>query len=986
LMPTSGNPEIRRFIEENFPIGKVNILSSKEASIWGLPRIHNIHTWFARRPAGAARTLTLASILPTSTSIDIFEQVSGISEAYRSGKVIYVTHPKRENIAKLVREQLGKEPDMITVLDPMAGGGSIPLEALRMGFRTIAVEYNPVAYLILKATLEYPAKYADAGLFEETLKAAKQFVAKAREELGKYFPEEADRYIFARGIRCPFCKGLIPLQGAAPVLVKEGKKKRSFKRRYVKVTYDKEAKTFHVETTDSETGKALEKVGTKDIKCPYCGKSFKLRGDPQAPFDMWFREHAALMRSIVEEFEPVGPEHEEKLLELHIPFVKQVGSEFLPAWEDPRERQLLAQALGDLSSDILDVQSYIPLDEISQSNRWASTARNKGLTRWYMLFNPRQLLSLAKLSKMVAETAEELTRKNGEFGAAVALYLAFALDKHGDYSTLATSWDPSRIKIRDTLRGESTIDFRLEYCERRVDTSLEWALEFGSEELKGSKGGILPSLKFLCDEFRGAGLGERVSVYLGDATSLSSLLGPGSVDLINVDPPYFEQVIYSDKSEFFWVILRRALWPVLEYYFKPGLKLSGWSWTSPTVPREREVVTYDKKDRNKRFENLFKQFVKETYKVLKDDSILVLWFTHPTDVAWRTVGRSLYEAGYVVTRVWPLKTEMKERYKRQVNVVAQETSLIIVARKGSRQRLAEVGVDVRRSLLGNARFRSEVERAVEEARCVAKEAGASSADMMALILGTALAVATRFEVVGASFDELFDAAAALAAEAFVAPVIGKALAEGPVKLDAERAAKVSSLVLGAMAGDAAARSYLALWLLSRVDLESGRARADILPLSYDFAQTVAKLLGYDLDKLREKGLMAEKGVKGEGKGYVPQLFEALAGGAKVPWDVLSQLAPGRAAYIAYLALRSSGAPSVRAASIKEKLFAERLFTWTTESLAEAAALGIVLLETARASDLGLSGERGGGLDQFLAPSAEGGERQLAVLTLLNLIP
>jgi len=190
LMPSGGNPEIQRFIEENFPIGKVNILSSKEASIWGLPRIHNIHTWFARRPAGTARTLTLASILPESTSIDIFEQVSGISEAYRSGKVIYVVHPKRENIAKLVREQLGKEPEMITVLDPMAGGGSIPLEALRMGFRTIAVEYNPVAYLILKATLEYPAKYADAGLFEETLKAAKQFIAKATERIGKVLPDK----------------------------------------------------------------------------------------------------------------------------------------------------------------------------------------------------------------------------------------------------------------------------------------------------------------------------------------------------------------------------------------------------------------------------------------------------------------------------------------------------------------------------------------------------------------------------------------------------------------------------------------------------------------------------------------------------------------------------------------------------------------------------------------------------------------------------
>jgi hypothetical protein len=248
-------------------------------------------------------------------------------------------------------------------------------------------------------------------------------------------------------------------------------------------------------------------------------------------------------------------------------------------------------------------------------------------------------------------------------------------------------------------------------------------------------------------------------------------------------------------------------------------------------------------------------------------------------------------------------------------------------------------------------------------------------------LGTALAVATRFEVVGAGFDELFDAAATLAAEAFVAPVVGKVLTEGPVKLEAEHAVRVSSLVLRAMAGDAAARSYLALWLLSRVDLESGRARADVLPLSYDFAQTVAKLLGYSLDKLEGSGLVAEKGGKGEGKGYVPQLFEVLAGGAKVPWSVLSQLAPGRAVYLAYLALKGSGAPSVRASSIKE-----RLSTWTVESLAEAAALGVVLLEAARASDLGLSEAEGRGLDQFFGSSAGGGERQLAILTLLNLIP
>jgi len=162
-------------------------------------------------------------------------------------------------------------------------------------------------------------------------------------------------------------------------------------------------------------------------------------------------------------------------------------------------------------------------------------------------------------------------------------------------------------------------------------------------------------------------------------------------------------------------------------------------------------------------------------------------------------------------------------------------------------------------------------------------------------------------------------------------------------------------------------------------LESGRARADVLSLSYDFAQTVAKLLGYDLSRLKENGLLAEVKVK-NGKGYVPQLFEALASGAKVSWSRLSQLAPGRAAYVAYLALKGSGAPSVRATGIREQLS-----TWSSERLAEAAALGVVLLETARGVDLGMSDAATRGLDSFLGLSGGSADRQLAVLTLMNLI-
>ncbi|RLE99574.1 MAG: hypothetical protein DRJ59_07865, partial [Thermoprotei archaeon] len=769
-----------KFIEKTLPLKETNRDGELEAGFkvfkaYFDPKLRNIHTWFARRPAGVARVLNLASVLGTSVSLTTFNNIVGFTSTEEARKrkmppLLFYTTPKREGISKVLRETQTRDSRNIVVVDPMAGGGSIPLESLRLGFRTIAIEYNPVAYLILKATMEFPAKYASAGLFKETLKVAKEFIAKAKEEISKYYGEDAVNYIFARGVRCPFCRGLIPVQGVAPEITKASR----FKNRYLQVEFNKEKKVFYVKTTDTKPVKPFEKR-SDNIKCPYCDKWFQLRGKAKAgqtAFDRWFQEHAKLMRNVVEELEQVTPEMEDRLLELHIPLVKQVGSTFVAAWNNENEKKRFLQAFRDLSNEILELQDYIPIDEIPVENKWASTARNKGLTHWYMLFNPRQLLTVAKLSKLVAEIAEQLASKSGEFGAAVALYLAFAVDKILDYNTIATSWHIGRAVIRNTLTSLG-LSFRQEYCEMIVtlpERSLEWALEpriAESDKLTKTAGGILPLLKFLCDEFRNVNLDDRITVCLGDATRLSEILGMSTVDVVNVDPPYFEQVIYSDRSEFFWVILRRSLAPVLELLFKPGHRLAGWSWTSSKVPREREVVTYDKRDSSGRFKRFFKEFVRETYKVLKDDGVLVLWFTHPTDIAWKTIGESLYDTGYVVSKVWPVKTEMKTRFKKQIHGIAQETSLIIVARKYNRKRLVEVGADVRRSLLNHPRFIEIAKEVVEEARKVSREAGVSPADMMALMLGSALSVATRFEIPGlVRFDKLFDAAATKVDELF----------------------------------------------------------------------------------------------------------------------------------------------------------------------------------------------------------------------------
>jgi len=958
------------------------------------PKLRSIHIWPARRPCGISRALSLASVITSDTDQKVFLELLGYKQLRFIKKhppLIFYTRPQREAIKKVLLKEAGK----LTLCDPMAGGGSIPLEAARLGFRTIAVEYNPVAYLILKASVEFPAKYADARLFEETLKASKEFIRRARDELGRYYGEDAENYIFARGVRCPFCGGLIPIQGVEPVITKAS----GFKKRYLKITYDKAKKSFSAETTDKAIPSGTIAKRGNNIRCPYegCGRWFQLRGrakEGTTAFDRWFLEHAKLMESIVEGFAPITSDVEEKMLDLHIPLIKQTGNSFQAIWEDESERRKFVGSLKALSDELFELQGFIPLDEIPEENVWASTARNKGLLKWYMLYNPRQLLAIAKLSKIIAEIAEELASKNGEFGAAVVTYLAFALDKIADYNTIATHWQGTEFKsgIAHTLRGESTLDFRNEYCEiKRVDEALAWALEpdvAESGSLTKTAGGILPVLRFLCDEFRGSNIGDHVHVYLGDATRLSTLLPLKSVDVINVDPPYFEQVIYSDRSEFFWVILRRALVPVLELLFKPGMRLSNWSWTSPTVPREREVVAYDKEDSQGRFKRFFNEFVGETAKVLRDDGVLVLWFTHPTAQAWRVVSEALYQHGYVVPKVWPLQTEMPTRYKKHVNVVAQEMSLVIVGRKYPRQKLLEVSPqNVKASLIENPLFAKTVEEAVEGTRKVIVESNVSSADAAALMFGTALSVASRFELpIGAKFQDLYDAAITAVVSRFTEPLIYRVLTEtGPVKLDEATAQKIVKNVVQGMLWDPAIRSYLTLWLISRVDLATAEVRQEPLGLHFDLVQTIGKLCGFGVEELKGYGLVAERAVDKSGRAYYPQFLEMLTlPGGQVHPSKLMGVIPGSAAILARMAMTESGDPAARAKTIKAKMSMR-----SDRELSSSAALAIILLETTRDQDLGYKIADKSKITRYL-PGMDESEmarlvRELAIKTLTHLV-
>jgi len=240
----------KRFIEESFPVKEVSIESAREKSIRH-GHISTLHIWWARRPLASSRATNYAALIPMPEDI----------EEWNKKKAFIVEFSKWENslkqhLAEKARKDIleangGKPPK---VLDPFAGGGAIPLEALRLGCETYASDLNPVAVFILKCTLEYPQKYGKPveveepvgathaspllsgkvtknPLLEDVKKWGHWVLEEARKEIGRFYPKEEDGsipvgYIWARTIPCqnPSCGAEIPLMRQY-WLAKKAKKK-----------------------------------------------------------------------------------------------------------------------------------------------------------------------------------------------------------------------------------------------------------------------------------------------------------------------------------------------------------------------------------------------------------------------------------------------------------------------------------------------------------------------------------------------------------------------------------------------------------------------------------------------------------------------------------------------------------------------------------------------------------------------------------------
>jgi putative DNA methylase len=227
----------RLLIEDWLPIAEIGEESVRERrSMTALPPTYYLHVWWARRPLVASRAAVLASLLPAEADRQTFMHMLGIhgspsatrvriDEAKRTGedlganvygyKRAFSYSPSDAELQWFLGESARAGFTHPVLLDPTAGGGSIPFEAARLGLTTIANDLNPVAWLVLKATVEFPLRFGKRVLARYR-ELAKRFIHLAQPRFEGVFPPEpegvtVDAYLWARTITCPYCNGLVPL-------------------------------------------------------------------------------------------------------------------------------------------------------------------------------------------------------------------------------------------------------------------------------------------------------------------------------------------------------------------------------------------------------------------------------------------------------------------------------------------------------------------------------------------------------------------------------------------------------------------------------------------------------------------------------------------------------------------------------------------------------------------------------------------------------
>lgn len=643
----------RKLIEVALPLEAINRESAREKSIrHGHPS--TLHLWWARRPLAAARAVLFAQLVDDPSSRpDEFpteelqrkerERLHNLIERLVAWENIRDEKLFAEAHTEILKSTNGNPPP---ILDPFAGGGTIPLEAQRLGLEAHASDLNPVAVLINKALIEIPPRFRDQppvfpdladsqirqwrgaeGLAADVRAYGAWMRDEAEKRIGHLYPKATlpdgskatvIAWIWARTVTCPN-----PACGIEMPLVRSwwlGKKKG--KEAYIvpiivpdpghpsgrRVKFEIGHDVADAPTKDND-GTVPGRQGGVCIACDSVVSKNHIKSEGMAG-----RMGAALMAVVAEG--------------------KRQRTYIAPTDEHVRTAQ------ADRPDDTPDQElGYDP------RNLWTP---QYGLTKFSDLFTNRQLVALTTFSDLVADAREQVVVDGGisAYADAVAIYLGVGVSRMSDRHSSLTTWDSGPAKEYErSVFSRHAVQMSWDFVESNpfgpAGASMEASYRWLSNALER-----LPAV--------GTGV-----VGPGDAAARSY-----AGFAISTDPPYYDNIDYSDLSDFFYVWLRRSLRSTIPDNF-----------TTMLVPKVEELVANPYRHGGRTgarsfFEEGFRRVFALARSSARKDLPITVWYAFKQSEAndsgeastgWETLLEGMIRSGWEITSTWPSRSEMSNR-------------------------------------------------------------------------------------------------------------------------------------------------------------------------------------------------------------------------------------------------------------------------------------------------------------------------------------
>ena len=694
-----------RLIERWLPIAALGEESVRERrSMTALPPTYYLHVWWARRPLVASRAAVLASLLPADADREKFLHVLGIhgdpvaakkriaianrtgdrlgAAAYGYSRAFSYT-PDNQDRAWLVENSV----NAATVVDPTAGGGSVPFEAVRLGLETVANDLNPVAALIERATIEWPTIHGVAvkGVFEEL---GGEFTAKVRKRLAGVFPEEPgdntrpDGYLWARTITCPYCDGLVPLSPNWR-LAPDGTGVRL--KPELGPGPGSQGRVCSFEIVKSAKEQSPGTVARGDGTCPYSDCGRVIDGDE-------IKRQAQAGQMGEQLFTVVYKKRFEKRLKSGKRGKdKWVRGYRAPRPEDDNGAEIKATACREAAEwEALDI---VPSERIPDGNKTTEPQRY-GMLTWRDLFSPRQLLCHGTSVEVFREMldADRAEGKLNEVREAAYGYLALSLDKLLNYNSRMSVWMPTREVVANTFNRH---DFAFcwshaEMAPLIVGLGYDWAIVQTAKCIGELVALVRPDAEkksgnLFDDADAATYTPPHVTITCKPGDSLDHV-EDGSIDVVVMDPPYYDNVMYAELSDFFYVWLKRTAGHVFPELFRRQLTdKDNEAVANPArFQGQKGAQAIAGRDYQERMASIFA----ECRRTLKHDGVMTLMFTHKATGAWDALTKGLMEAGFAITASWPINTEAAGSLHIR-NKAAAKTTIFLVCRPRIRDREAD---------------------------------------------------------------------------------------------------------------------------------------------------------------------------------------------------------------------------------------------------------------------------------------------------------